>query len=201
MRSEKKKKGITNQDKDCGCVYDRLSTGIRSRIGGRGQGIKDRLGGRGSKWNTYNRRRPSPSPRNQPPFRHGFRNNYTSKPTQATFTNIETHNQNQPGRSTDYYSNWNTGKYGSKQEVFTRNWDKQEYGSGAGYVENNKNQDDNSSGPGYYTDREKNLESKKPDCFLERENNLVNSRPRKVIERDSNEDNKLHMKIKRDYGT
>ena len=179
-----KKEEIINRDEDRRFDYNRLGTW--NRIGGRGQDIKNRLGGRGSKWNSYNRGRPSPPPRNPPPFGRGFRNNYISRPTQPTFSNVETYNQNQPGRSSDYYSNWNKHNYSSKQVVHTRNWDKDDYGSGAGYADNK--QEDKIPGPGYYTDREKQVESKKSDCSMERDNNLVNSNTRNVIKWDYDEE-------------
>ena len=112
---------ILNQDEDRGFDYNRLGRG--NRIGGRSQKLKHRLGGRGSKWNTYNRRRPSSSPRGR------FRNNYTSRPTQNTFSNVENYHQNQPGHSSNY-PNWNQGKYSSKQDILARNWDAIGYYSG-----------------------------------------------------------------------
>ena len=162
----RKKEEIINQVEDRGSVFNRL--------GKKGTGI-----------NIYNRRQPSPSPRNPYPFWHGFKNAYTPKPNHVASTNVDAQNQGQPGCSTSFYSNWNKKDYNSGQRVFTRHWNKQEYGPGLGYYENNKNQEEHSSGPGYYTEQGQNLEVKKPEYYTEGVNNFGNSRPRHVIEQET----------------
>ena len=160
-----------NQNEDRGFDYNRLGRGNRI-----GQNLKHRLGGRGSKWNTYIRRRPSSSPRGR------YRNNYNSRPTQATFSNVERYPQNQPTHSSNY-PNMNQGNYSSTQDIPTKNWNAIGYNTGVEYMDNNKSQQDNNSGPGYYTEQE----HKKTDYTWEKDK-VMNSSTRQVIERDCDEE-------------
>ena len=160
--------------------YNRLGRG--NWIGGRGNKLQHRLGGRGSKWNAYNRRWPSSSPRGR------FGSNYISRETQDTFSTVENYHQNQPGHSSNYPT-WNKSKFNSKQDKIARNWDAIGYNSKVEYMDNNKNKKKNSTEPGYYTDKEEQLEYKNPEPRTqEQDNNLVNPNARQVIERDYDEE-------------
>ena len=166
-------------DQNEGFDYNRLGRG--NWIGERGQNVKNRLGGRGSRWNTYNRRRPSSSPRGR------FRNNYTPRPIQTASSNVETYHQNQPGHS-DNYPNWNQYKYSSRQETLTRNWNTVGYNSEIEYVDKIRNENDRNSPARYYADQGKHLDSKIPDYIQEKDRILSNSSTREIIERDYDEE-------------